>query len=96
MQYLLLTCVASVSSERKAIFRFLAAREIGRAQKKKEEGGRGGERKETLADRPRYFENRPLRNSRLIALDEIAYVLKLSYINQLKRGGMERNKLGHT
>ena len=30
-----LACVASVSSKRKAIFRFLAAREIGRTQKKK-------------------------------------------------------------
>ena len=30
-----LACVASVSSKQKAIFRFLAAREIGRAQKKK-------------------------------------------------------------
>ena len=38
----LLACAASVSSERKAIFQFLAAREIGRAQKR-EEGGRGGE-----------------------------------------------------
>ena len=34
-------------------------REIGRARKR-EVGGRGGERKETLADRPRDFENRPL------------------------------------
>ena len=32
---------------------------IGRAQKR-EVGGRGGERKETLADRPRDFEKRPL------------------------------------
>ena len=37
-------CVSSVSSERKAIFRFLAEREIGRAQKKKKKGG--GEEKE--------------------------------------------------
>ena len=45
-------------------------REIGRAQKRVV-GGRGGERKETLADRPHDFENRPLRNSCMIPLDDI-------------------------
>ena len=45
-------------------------REKGRA-KKREVGGRGEERKETLADRPRDFENRPLRNSCMISLDHI-------------------------
>ena len=45
-------------------------REIGRARKR-EVGGRGGEREETLVERPSDFENRPLRNSCMISLDGI-------------------------
>ena len=52
---LTVTCIASVSSGRGANSFFGRAR-IGRAQKRNG-GGRGGEKKETLADKPLDFEN---------------------------------------
>ena len=60
-------CVASVSV---ANFDVLATRKLGREQNKKD-GWRGRGEKETLADKPLEFENRPLVLSRLRALTEI-------------------------